>query len=363
MSLKRIEIAGFKSLRELKLDLRPLNVLIGANGAGKSNFVSLFAMLQQMVLRNFQLYVATKGGANALLHFGHKQTDRIALQLSFEHNDYSCVWTPTVDERLVFAEETCGGYDDHAQYHNESLGIGHQESKLSEARQPEKRLAVAATVLENLQSWRVYHFHDTSETAQVKKIGDLNGNLYLRPDAGNLAALLFRLQHSHAGHYEAIRDTVRMVAPFFDDFILRPLPENANKIQLEWRERGSDYPFLAHHLSDGTLRFICLATLLLQPWLPSTIIIDEPELGLHPYAINVLAALMRSAATRSQVIVCTQSVTLVNQFSPEDLLIVEREAGATTIAPIASQRLATWLEEYSLGELWEKNVIGGRPSP
>jgi predicted ATPase len=196
----------------------------------------------------------------------------------------------------------------------------------------------------------------------MKKIGDINGNLFLRRDAANLAALLFRLQRTHAGNYEAIRDTVRMVAPFFDDFILRPLPENENKIQLEWREKGSDYPFLAHHLSDGTLRFMCLATLLLQPWLPSIIIIDEPELGLHPYAINVLASLIRSAATRSQVIVCTQSVTLVNQFSPEDLLIVERKEGATTIEPVDAQRLATWLEEYSLGELWEKNVIGGRPS-
>ncbi|MCK4305757.1 MAG: AAA family ATPase, partial [Candidatus Eisenbacteria sp.] len=170
------------------------------------------------------------------------------------------------------------------------------------------------------------------------------------------------LRETASDHYEAIRDTIRMVAPFFDDFVLRPLPGNENKIRLEWHERGSDYPFLAHYLSDGTLRFMCLATLLLQPQLPSTVLIDEPELGLHPYAITVLASLMRSAATRTQVIVSTQSVSLVNQFEPQDLLIVEREDQATVIKRVDPERLSEWLEEYSLGDLWEKNVLGGRPS-
>lgn len=359
MSLKRIELAGFKSFRELKIDLRALNVLIGANGAGKSNFISLFEVLDHVARRDFQLYVPQKGGANALLHFGQKNTERIALKLFFEQNNYGCVWAPTVDDRLVFADESCGSLNGNAQVQLESLGRGHQESKLLEAVQSQRTLAV---VLENLKSRRVYHFHDTSESALIKKIGDLNGNLLLRSDAGNLAAFLFRLQATHPQHYEAIRDTIRMVAPFFDDFILRPLPQNEHKIQLEWREHGSDYSFLAHHFSDGTLRFICLATLLLQPEPPSTVVIDEPELGLHPYAIHVLASLLRSAATRTQIIVCTQSVTLVDQFAPEDLLIVEREDGATVIAPLSPERLSSWLEEYTLGELWEKNVIGGRPA-
>jgi len=360
MSLKRIEIAGFKSLRELKLNLRALNVLIGANGAGKSNFISLFEMLNQMTRKNFQLFVPQKGGANALLHFGEKNTARITLKLLFEQNEYACSWAPTVDDRLVFEEESCGSVNGNALARLESFGSGHQESKLPDAVPSHHTLAA---VLENLKSQRVYHFHDTSESAQMKKIGDINGNLFLRPDAGNLAAFLFRLQTTHPEHYEAIRDTIRLVAPFFDDFILRPLPQNEHKIQLEWRERGSDYSFLAHHLSDGTLRFICLATLLLQPEPPSTVIIDEPELGLHPYAVHVLASLLRSAAERTQIVVCTQSVTLVDQFAPEDLLIVERVDGATVIAPLEPERLSSWLEEYTLGELWEKNVIGGRPSP
>ena len=360
--LDRIELTGFKSIRELELDLHPMNVLIGANGAGKSNFINLFELLNQMVEQNLRVFVRRQGGANAFLYFGQKTTDKITVHLTFGQNVYRCTWSPTVDDALVFDEEMV--YFRSMRYprpYDESLGKGHVESKLSRAarQRPGK---IADFVLKNLEGWKVYHFHDTSESAPVKKIGDVNDNLYLRDNASNLAAFLYRLRETANDHYEAIRDTIRMVAPFFDDFILRPLPGNENKIHLEWHERGSDYPFLAHYLSDGTLRFMCLATLLLQPQLPSTVLIDEPELGLHPYAITVLASLMRSAATRTQVIVSTQSVSLVNQFEPQDLLIVEREEQATVIERVDPERLSEWLEEYSLGDLWEKNVLGGRPS-
>lgn len=362
MRLSTIEVTGFKSIREIKLKLRRLNVLIGANGAGKSNFIALFKLLNEMIEQRFQLFVRQQGGANVFLHFGQKSTDQITVYLTFGRNAYECVWVPTVDDRLIFAQERCWFFGDQTAKHQEYLGSGHEESKLPQAAKGGRSQRVPGYVYNSLISWKVYHFHDTSDSAQLKKIGDINDNLYLRSDAGNLAAFLYRLQQTASGYYETIRDTIRMVAPFFDDFILRPLPENENKIRLEWREQGSDYPFLAYHLSDGTLRFMSLATLLLQPRLPTTILIDEPELGLHPYAITVLASLMRSAATKSQVIVSTQSVPLVNQSDPEDLLIVERRDRATVIEPLDAQRLSAWLEEYALGELWEKNVLGGRPS-
>jgi predicted ATPase len=242
------------------------------------------------------------------------------------------------------------------------LGTGHQETLLKSPSLDVSPKRISTYVLSNLKSWRVYHFHDTSDTAPVKRQGDINDNIYLRPDAANLAAYLYRLKKTHPDHYQKIRDTIQLVAPFFDDFILRPMPENENKIQLEWRERGSDYPFLAYHLSDGTLRFICLTTLLLQPIPPRTILVDEPELGLHPYAINTLASLIKSAATRTQIIISTQSVPLVNQFKLEDLLVVNRRNQATIIERLQPEEFASWLEDYSVGELWEKNIIGGRPS-
>jgi predicted ATPase len=350
MKLDRLEVSGFKSIRELKLELRPLNVLIGANGAGKSNFIAVFKLLNQMMRRNLQVFVAQAGGADSLLYFGQKVTDEIRIELTFGSNSYYCKLLPTADDKLIFGNEQ-----------GLSLGTGHQESILAEQAKTTLH-EVRINFIDSIQSWKFYHFNDTSEAARVKKARAINDNQYLRSDAENLAAFLYKLQHTAERQYEAIRDTIRLVAPFFDDFILRPLPDNPDKIRLEWREAGSDYPFLAHHLSDGTLRFICLATALLQPALPNMILIDEPELGLHPYAITVLASLMRSASTQAQLIVSTQSVSLINQFEAEDLLIVEREGHETIIKRIETQKLKEWLDDYSLGELWEKNVIGGRPS-
>jgi predicted ATPase len=361
MKLDRIKVKGFKSIREIDIQPRPLNVLIGANGAGKSNFIAIFKLLNQMMQGNLQVFIPQAGGADSLLYFGRKVTDKIQIELVFGRNAYYCTLLPTADDRLIFGEENCYFKTDNQQTYTENLGRGHKESLLLEAGRikPNK---VPGYVLSSIQNWKLYHFHDTSDSARIKLPRQINDNEYLRSDAENLAAFLYKLRHTAEKQYLAIRDTIRMVAPFFDDFILRPQPDTPDKIRLEWREVGSDYPFLARQLSDGTLRFMCLATLLLQPTLPHTILIDEPELGLHPYAITVLASLMQSVSTRTQIIVSTQSVSLVNQFEADDLLIVEREDQETVFRKVDSQRLREWIEDYSLGELWEKNVIGGRPS-
>jgi predicted ATPase len=362
VGIDRIKVTGFKSIRELDLGLRPLNVLIGANGAGKTNFISLVTLLNRMVEGDLQLAVAQGGGADAFLHYGHATTPEIMVELFIGQNRYRSRWTSAAGDSFVFAEETCMFQKpSFSKPFEVSLGKGHTETRL-EAEGPTVRPSVDTYVFDKLQSVRVYHFHDTSDSAKVKKSGSLNDNQYLRRDASNLAAFLYLLKKRHPKNYESIRNTVRLVAPFFDDFVLRPTAANEDVIRLEWREKGSDYPFLAHQLSDGTLRFACLATVLLQPHMPSTILIDEPELGLHPYAIALLAGLLRSASKHSQIIVSTQSVPLVNEFEPEDLLVVDRKDGLTTIMRPDPASLKAWLEEYSLAELWEKNILGGRPS-
>jgi predicted ATPase len=358
MPITSMHIEGFKSIRTADLELRSLNVLIGANGAGKSNFVELFRLLNQMIEGRLQVAVQKAGGASGLLYYGPKRTEQIDTQFWFGDNGYRCTWAPTADDGLVFNDEEvlfqARGYP---RPYSEHLGSGHRETQLIATRSK-----IASYVMDGLRGWRVYHFHDTSASAAIKLIGDLHDDRMLRGDAGNLAAFLYRLQQGHADHYGAIRDTIRLVAPFFDDFVLQPLAANPDKIRLEWRERDSDYPFLAHHLSDGTLRFICLATLLLQPVPPATVLLDEPELGLHPYAISVLASLIRSVAQRTQLVISSQSVTFVNEFNLEDLLVVDRKGQETVFTRLDRERLASWLEEYALGELWEKNVLGGRPA-
>jgi predicted ATPase len=241
------------------------------------------------------------------------------------------------------------------------IGEGHKETKLYEESRKKEGKSIADNIIGAIRSWRVYHFHDTSASAKVKQQGDINDNHMLRSDASNLAAFLYLLRETENDYYRKIVSTIRLVAPFFDDFSLRPNPLNKEKIQLEWLEKGSDTYFNAQTLSDGTLRFICMATLLLQPKLPSTVIIDEPELGLHPYAITVLASLLKSASQNAQVVISTQSVALVNQFGPEDIIVVDRKEGQSTFERRTEKDLENWLDDYGMGDLWEKNLLGGRP--
>jgi predicted ATPase len=363
MKLNKIKIIGYKSIEHLELNLDHLNILIGANGSGKTNFISIFKLLNQMIEGRFQLAVGKGGGASSFLHYGPKRTKKIEVELQFGQNGYSCEWEPTKDDTLIFGKEVTEFYGhgrNSTPYYD--IGVsGHKESAVLELAQ-DKEHKVTKHTLEGLRSWRVYHFHDTSDEAPMKLRCQINDNEYLRYNASNLAAFLYLLKKMYEPHYLQIRDTIRLAAPFFDDFILRPISDNPTMIQLEWKEKNSDFPFLAHHLSDGTLRFICLTTVLLQPKHPDMILIDEPELGLHPYAINVLASLIKSASHRTQIIVSTQSVPLISLFEPNDLLVVNREGGKTTIERCNQEKLKDWLEDYSLGQLWEMNLLGGRPS-
>lgn len=359
-TLEQISVAGFKSIRELRdFKIRQLNVLVGANGAGKSNFISLFNFVRRLVERRLQLYVGQSGGADVFLHFGRKLTDGMTFSLEFSDGDlangYEAKLIPTAQNRFIFAGERYWAVDRrYATPPATSFGEGHEESKLPES-------GLATDLLNVLPSWQVYHFHDTGDSAYVKQIHDIGDNVRLRPDAANLAAYLYLLQRIHPGHYEQIVSTIRLAAPYFDNFVLRPTPENANKIKLEWRERGSEKYLDALYLSDGTLRFICLTSLLLQPSLPSLILIDEPELGLHPYAVELLADMLHIAATRAQVIVSTQSVSFVNQFQPEDVVVVDRPNSESVFKRLDAGQLSVWLDEYGLGEIWEMNLVGGRP--
>jgi predicted ATPase len=242
------------------------------------------------------------------------------------------------------------------------LGAGHSESLLVEkAAEGNKTAGVARSVL---LGWRVFQFHDTSETALIRQNHYINDNTYLRNDAGNLAPFLYMLQQTKPDYYSRIVATIRQIAPFFGDFVLHPSPLNPNEIFLDWLERDHDVLFGAHQVSDGTLRMMALLTLLMQPeeMMPGVIVIDEPELGLHPYAIAVIASLIRGVSERTQVLLCTQSARLVDEFEPADIVVVDRVGGESTFQRQGPERLRDWLEEYSLGELWEKNVLGGRPA-
>ena len=363
--IRHLTIEGFLSIRNLeRLELRNLNVLIGANGAGKSNFVSFFYLLREMVEGRLQRWVNDRGGSDRILTYGIKETSQLKSLIDFGENGYGFILRPNAEGQLYFENECLlysGGYDDTGI----PLGVGHFESKLkSEIVPGEWRRANYCYA--SISNWKVFHFHDTGDKAQVKRLAELHDNEYLRRDAANLAPYLFMLRQEHPSVYNMIRKIVGLALPFFDDFVLRPRPRPSSPleqdIQLYWRKKGVEYDFLPSQLSDGSIRFICLVTALLQPDPPATIIIDEPEIGLHPYAITLLRSLIHSASERMQIIVATQSVSLVNQFSIDDLIVVEREDGASIFKRLHEREFELWLEDYSVGELWEKNVLGGRLS-
>jgi predicted ATPase len=359
-AIERLTVRGYKSIRELRdFQVRSLNVLIGANGAGKSNFIGFFRLLGQLSARRLQLHVELEGKADALLHFGRKETQRIEASVSFSNASYDFSLLATHDNRLVFEEESIRlGTPGHKADLPIRLGTRGDETRLHD---PD--LGDTQPVRTALENWRIYHFHDTSDTANVKRGHAINDTLRLKPDAANLAAWLRKLHLEHESHYLHIVDTIRSVAPFFDDFVHRE--DGRETVELEWLEkRDPDTPMKAHRLSDGTLRFICLATLLLQPWhlMPDVILIDEPELGLHPYAVTLLADLLKRASERKKVIVATQSVELVNCLDAEDIVVVDRVDDASVFSRLGSEHLRDWLADYSLGELWKRNVLGGGPA-
>lgn len=363
MKLNYIEIENFKSIKELKLELRNINILIGPNGAGKSNFIHFFNLLNNIVSQNLQNFITENGGADSFLYFGRKKSESFNGGISFGLNEYFFELVSTIENNFFFKKELIkyelqryGGTKEW------SLADGNKETNLIKKYKEDERISVAYHIIKAMYTWRVYHFYDTGKTAKVKQESDINDNRGLRRDASNLAAFLYLLQENHSEHFVRIENTIKLIAPFFETFQLEPLELNNEKIRLEWKHAGSDEYFNANHFSDGTLRMICLITLLLQPNLPDTIIIDEPELGLHPAAIELLTSLIKSVAANNKQVICsTQSVTFLNHFEPEDIIVVDRSNGESLFKRLDKSNLTEWLNEYAIGELWEKNVLGGRP--
>ena len=363
--LDTITVKGFKSIACIEqLKLGAINVVIGPNGSGKSNFIGVFDFLHSLCEGHLQDYVIKAGGADKILHFGARVTEKLEIHISFKDsvNQYAITLGATEADQLYPSAEFVYFWDKrrYAEPYGEGLLPRGTEAGISDPQYSN----IAKHVRGHLDRWRLYHFHDTSEHSPMKKTADVNDNRYLRPDGSNLAAFLYYLREKHEVSYRLICRTVQQVAPFFDDFLLEPQQLNPDKIRLEWRHKGSEAYFDASSLSDGTLRFIALTTLLLQPdrYRPSVILVDEPELGLHPYAITLLASLVKQVSVKTQVILSTQSSLLLDHFQPEEVLVADRVDGGTQLTRLASDNLAIWLQDYSLGQLWEKNELGGRPT-
>lgn len=359
--LNTLTIKGFKSIKSLEdFELMPLNVLIGANGAGKSNFIEFFRLISTMMKPDgLKEFIA--GNADTYLFGGAKKTQRIAIKLTFGQNGYDFELVPTGESFFLINNEKRHYLPMST---TKNLGSGNFNPQLLNDKDKQDRWDRNPSwhTYKSICSWKIYHLHDTTKEAGMRRYHDMGHNEVLLTDAANIAPVLYHLKENYPDEYQSIRETIQVVIPFFDDFILKPNKDE--NIRLDWRQKGlKDYPMRPSQLSDGAIRFICLATALLQPDPPSTILIDEPELGLHPYAIEILAELFQATAAseRTQVIISTQSPALVDCFQPEDIIVVNRKEGASEFLRLNETELSNWLEDYSLGDLWRKNIISASP--
>ncbi len=372
--LNNIELKGYKSVNN-DGQVLPVNddvtVLIGANGVGKSNVVSFFQLLNYAMTGALQTYIAENGFADAFLHYGSKNTDCIKARLRFSgdntNNEYAFRLAYGAGDILIYTEESIS-FQRNGQKKPFVLNLdaGRKESQLTEAMQSDYRDTVNVFV-NLLRNCRYFQFHDTTRDSKIRKKGYLGDNKFLRSNAGNLAAFLHGIKHRKNGkaYYERIVRYIQQVMPQFGDFVMEPTVVDGEYIALDWREKDSDHVFGVNQISDGTLRFMALATLLLQPpkTMPSIIIIDEPELGLHPAAITMLAGMIKKASAYSQVIIATQSPRLLDEFSADKVVVVERDEIRHTsmFRQLNNEDLREWEDEFTTSELWDKNVIGGRP--
>lgn len=341
--LSKLSITGFKSIRELKdFELKKLNILIGANGAGKSNLIDFFRLLRKIIDGRLDEYIRLGGGISDFLFNGRKITSEMKFEMHFGSRGYRFNIKPGPLDNCLLTNEA--RYYRHGTTDWWELGDS-PDGKSLLVKEVKENLAdsqYSRPVYDAISSWQIYHFHDTGETAAMRHYEIIQDNKVLRFDAANIAPCLLYFKNEKPDVFQEILDSVRLILPFFDDFLLTVTNfGEKQKVNLSWLQQGSDYPMQPYHLSDGAIRFICLATALLQPDPPSAIILDEPELGLHPSAIAVLSELIQNASKRTQLIVATQSPALIDHFSVEDIIVVKRKEGASVFERLKGQAVET----------------------
>ena len=371
--IESVSIQGFRSLADVEISAMPSTaVLIGANGSGKSNFIRFFEMLSWMLRsRRLAEFVERYGGADDQLFGGNSTTPRLTAKVGMRThaglNEYRFALSYAHPDRFLFTEEelrlTPGDLPGMGQW--QSLGAGHIEAMIVEAAQsrslPGVNPTIAAVIVNLLRSCSVYQFHDTSDSSNFKKRWDSEDRSRLRSHGGNLAAVLYWLEQNDIRRYEEICRHIGRILPGFDRF---ELMESFGKVALRWKAKGTDKTFGAHLTSDGSLRFFALVTLLNLPseMLPNVILLDEPELGLHPAAVSLIGGMIQSLSQERQVIVATQSPLLVDVFDLEQIIVTELRDGRTELSTLNADEYQLWLEDcFTPGDLWQKNLLGGRP--
>ena len=377
--ISHIKLSGFRSIKSAELDFNNLNVFIGANGSGKSNFMSFFQMLEFYLSSDDGLsqYVGRYGGANSLMYYGTQTTKSIAAGLTFlttsGENTYNVELGEQTGGRLYFKDETvCFNPKDSAGNLEKrspiSLGAGIASSRLTQVFNDTEsyeqfQITTIRTIRNIMRRWRFYQFHNTALDSYIRGASSIKDSGYLRSDAGNLAAFLHDMRDKHPDAFKSVVYTMKQITPYMETIKLNP-DFNPEYVRIQWSEKAnSRYDIDATLMSDGTLRALALVTLLSYPQKPPLICIDEPELGLHPEAIKIVGDLIKVASDDTQIFISTQSERLIDCFEPEDIVVVSKDSDndGSRFDRLDYEKYKEWFEDYSISETWDTNIFGGRP--
>lgn len=381
--ISRLKVGGFRRLHDVDLDVRPLMVLIGANGVGKTSLLDAFSLLSASAGGKLKERLSSLGGVAGILT--REKADSLSLLVDMEVPgqeplEYALSLTPKgvgyviSQERLSQAREGfdqpfkhIDSYGDNIQYYEvENKGSGlvrpnweynPLETSLS---QVPKMFQEPEQLRQILGSTTQYHVLDVGQRAPVKlpqqmKPADLPG-----ADGEDLVPFLYSLREGDQERYEAVIDSLRAAFGDFDCLSFPPVA--AGMLAMTWKDKSFQKPLYMHELSEGTLRFLWLVSLLQSPGLSTITMIDEPEVSLHPELLSLLADLMREASQHTHLIVATHSDRLVRFLRPEEVVVMDvGEDGGATATWADELDLDQWLAEYSLDEVWRMGRMGGRP--
>jgi len=385
-SFKQLSVDSFRRLCNVGLELRPLTVLIGANGTGKTSVLDVFSLLASSAQGSLSKAISDLSGLSAVITYDRERDLSLGISISVpdhEPLDYRLRLT-LQGAGYVIAEENLSQQPD-----SDTPGLAPVEYIVSEGsevefRDPSPRVQVFSpwhrTSLETslfqvprtirevedfrgkLASCTYYHLMDVNERSPVRLPQVLqpaaSSSLPGR-DGENLVSCLYNLREMDRDRFESIADSLRAAFPTFERLDFPPVA--AGMLAMTWREKNFSRPLYMHQLSEGMLRFLWLTTLLASPGLTALTLLDEPEVSLHPELLSLLAGLLREAANRTQLIVATHSDRLVRFLKPAEVVVIDStEDGMAQLTWADQLDLGEWLAEYTLDEVWRMGRMGGR---
>ncbi|MBO3457475.1 AAA family ATPase [Aetokthonos hydrillicola Thurmond2011] len=384
--IRRLRLENFLSYGSEgeEIELRPLNILIGSNASGKSNLIEAIALLKATPT-DLPAFIRQAGGISEFLWKGQHSNTVAEIQAIV---DYPRIQTLSYQISLSMAgqklelidefvenEQPFPGEDDVYFYYRYQRGrpvlnvkldgvvkqrelrredMIPDQSVLSQRKDPDlyPELSYLATQFSNISLYRIWNIGRDSEPRNPQKT-DLPEHPLLE-NGSNLGLFLNNLQYQLGN-----RQIIEKLKKFYDAAEELSIKIYGGTVQIFIREENLAQPIPATRLSDGTLRYLFLMALLLDPTPPPLICIEEPEIGLHPDILPTIAEMLIEASQRTQLIVTTHSDALVSSLPPEAVLVFERDEQGSHLRRLDPEKLKDWLENYTLGDLWRMGEIGG----